>query len=268
MQLLEKADTTNILVTVESDKVAASRAMAQNQELLKELDTHSNDRVREMTEIQRELRMANMEIHRLRQKLSNYESEHEHCGTDPSVASFDETSAAFETASDNTDIISVISTINIGTSEEIDKLQEQLKRKMSEIAGLIEEKSRLEHLVSQLKSKIKPEIIDENELRKVLKNAPKVPVPKYLEKDMAVFLKFSTLELKIIGVWFELTPAQRKSHGDKRRRLQEANSATNPSTTVSVSVQILLLSCFFRHLIILCNNNSITAINRATPANE
>lgn len=34
----ERPDTTNLLATIESDKVAASRAMAQNQELRKQLE--------------------------------------------------------------------------------------------------------------------------------------------------------------------------------------------------------------------------------------
>lgn len=34
----DRPDTTNILATIESDKVAASRAMAQNQELRKQLE--------------------------------------------------------------------------------------------------------------------------------------------------------------------------------------------------------------------------------------
>lgn len=34
----EKPDTSNILATIESDKVAASRAMAQNQELKRQLE--------------------------------------------------------------------------------------------------------------------------------------------------------------------------------------------------------------------------------------
>lgn len=34
----ERPDTSNILATLESDKVAASRAMAQNQELRKQLE--------------------------------------------------------------------------------------------------------------------------------------------------------------------------------------------------------------------------------------
>lgn len=35
---IERPDTTNLLATIESDKVAASRAMAQNQELRKQLE--------------------------------------------------------------------------------------------------------------------------------------------------------------------------------------------------------------------------------------
>lgn len=34
----DRPDTSNILATMESDKVAASRAMAQNQELRKQLE--------------------------------------------------------------------------------------------------------------------------------------------------------------------------------------------------------------------------------------
>lgn len=34
----ERPDTSNILATIESDKVAASRAMAQNQELRQQLE--------------------------------------------------------------------------------------------------------------------------------------------------------------------------------------------------------------------------------------
>lgn len=38
----ERPDTTNLLATIESDKVAASRAMAQNQELRKQLEEMQN----------------------------------------------------------------------------------------------------------------------------------------------------------------------------------------------------------------------------------
>lgn len=55
-------------------------------------------------------------------------------------------------ALDNSDIVSVTSTINIATNEAMDKLQERFKRTMSEIADLTEEKHRLEHLVTQLQS--------------------------------------------------------------------------------------------------------------------
>lgn len=181
---------------------------AKIQELMKKLDTHSNDGVRQVTEIQRKLHIANKEIHRLRQKLQNNESnaddynggsnngdeigsnegslhqhkhksehehehshshghghehdhdhdhdhhdhDHGHCGNDRSAASFAETSAAFEAALDNSDVVSVTSTINIATNEAMDKLQERFKRTMNEIADLTEEKSRLEHLVTQLQS--------------------------------------------------------------------------------------------------------------------
>lgn len=172
---------------------------AKIQELLKKLDTNSNDSVRQVTEIQKKLHIANKEIHRLRQKLQNNESnaddynggsnngdeigsnegslhqhkhksehehghghehdhdhdhnhDHEHCGNAQSGASFDETSLAFEAALDNSDVVSVTSTINIATNEAMDKLQERFKRTMNEIADLTEEKSRLEHLVTQLQS--------------------------------------------------------------------------------------------------------------------
>lgn len=38
----DRPDTTNILATIESDKVAASRAMMQNQELRKQLEEMQN----------------------------------------------------------------------------------------------------------------------------------------------------------------------------------------------------------------------------------
>lgn len=38
----ERPDTINLLATIESDKVAASRAMAQNQELRKQLEEMQN----------------------------------------------------------------------------------------------------------------------------------------------------------------------------------------------------------------------------------
>lgn len=39
---VDRPDTTNLLATIESDKVAASRAMAQNQELRKQLEEMQN----------------------------------------------------------------------------------------------------------------------------------------------------------------------------------------------------------------------------------
>lgn len=175
---------------------------AKIQELLKKLDTNSNDSVRQVTEVQKKLHAANKEIHRLRQKLQSNESKvdgysgsnngdecgaeigsndgnsnqhkhehehehehsqahghdhgHEHCNHDQqSAASYDD--AAIETSSamdalDNSDVVSVTSTINIATNEAMDKLQERFKRTMNEIADLTEEKSRLEHLVTQLQS--------------------------------------------------------------------------------------------------------------------
>lgn len=177
---------------------------AKIQELLKKLDTNSNDSVRQVTEIQRKLHVANKEIHRLRQKLQNNVSKeeaengsnnvnecvnddispnevnlhqhkhklepdhehdhvhehseehgHDHCNNDQNVALYDdtaiETSSAIE-ALDNSDVVSVTSTINIATNEAMDKLQARFKRTMNEIADLTEEKSRLEHLVTQLQS--------------------------------------------------------------------------------------------------------------------
>lgn len=38
----DRPDTNNLLATIESDKVAASRAMAQNQELRKQLEEMQN----------------------------------------------------------------------------------------------------------------------------------------------------------------------------------------------------------------------------------
>lgn len=55
-------------------------------------------------------------------------------------------------AIDNSDVVSVTSTINIATNEAMDKLQDRFKRTMTEIADLTEEKQRLEHLVMQLQS--------------------------------------------------------------------------------------------------------------------
>lgn len=46
----ERPDTTNILATIESDKVAASRAMAQNQELRKQLEEIQNAFVQVVSE--------------------------------------------------------------------------------------------------------------------------------------------------------------------------------------------------------------------------
>lgn len=39
---VERPDTSNLLATIESDKVAASRAMAQNQELRQQLEEMQN----------------------------------------------------------------------------------------------------------------------------------------------------------------------------------------------------------------------------------
>lgn len=267
----DRPDTTNLLASIESDKVAASRAMTQNQELRKQLeemqhafvqvsndklelasqleseeylnrdvrnrfgsldnelksikeklrfkdeemirlthenaqydakiqelqkklDTNSNDSVRQLTEIQKKLHIANKEIYRLRQKLQNQsksdgdnrsnngdacggmeigsnetnlqenKSKSEHVGHDHdhdndheqcNIPLYDdvaiETSSTVE-AFDNSDIVSVTSTINIATNEAMDKLQNRFKRTMNEIADLTEEKSRLEHLVTQLQS--------------------------------------------------------------------------------------------------------------------
>ncbi|XP_055312852.1 golgin subfamily A member 2 [Sitodiplosis mosellana] len=283
----ERPDTSNILATIESDKVAASRAMAQNQELRKQLeemqqayvqvsndkleltsqlqsevylnrdvrnrfadlenelksikeklhfkdeemirlthenaqfdakiqeltkrlDSNSNDGVNQFTELQKRLHAANKEIKKLRAKLqgapsvategddvpsnlgegvaaaeSEHLNEHEHehghendhhghehshdhsyshghshshdhshnhsehgghCSHD-----HDDESKSVE-ALDNSDVVSVTSTINIATNEAMDKLQDRFKRTMNEIADLTEEKHRLEHLVTQLQS--------------------------------------------------------------------------------------------------------------------
>lgn len=176
---------------------------AKIQELQKKLDTNSNDSVRQVTDIQRKLHIANKEIHRLRQQLDNHpksdgdngsndngdecggadvcsseahshlhqksKSEHqhehhdhhdhphdhghnhEHCNSGLYDDVAIETSSAQE-AFDNSDVVSVTSTINIATNEAMNKLQDRFKRTMNEIADLTEEKSRLEHLVTQLQS--------------------------------------------------------------------------------------------------------------------
>lgn len=74
------------------------------------------------------------------------DKEHGHCD-----GGHDENRTAID-ALDNSDIVSVTSTINIATNEAMDKLQERFKRTMNEIADLTEEKHRLEHLVTQLQS--------------------------------------------------------------------------------------------------------------------
>lgn len=51
---------------------------------------------------------------------------------------------------DNSDTVSISSTINVSANEAMQKLQERFKRTMTEIADLTEEKHRLEHLVLQL----------------------------------------------------------------------------------------------------------------------
>lgn len=80
---------------------------------------------------------------------------HEHCSHDHGLASYgdgnDEVRSAIE-ALDNSDVVSVTSTINIATNEAMDKLQDRFRRTMNEIADLTEEKHRLEHLVTQLQS--------------------------------------------------------------------------------------------------------------------
>lgn len=77
--------------------------------------------------------------------------------TDQVVAQSDDTiesTASTENLApfDNSDVVSVTSTINIATNEAMDKLQDRFKRTMNEIADLTEEKQRLEHLVMQLQS--------------------------------------------------------------------------------------------------------------------
>ncbi|XP_031631186.1 golgin subfamily A member 2 [Contarinia nasturtii] len=264
----ERPDTSNLLATIESDKVAASRAMTQNQELRKQLEemqqafvqvsnqkleltsqlqseeymnrdirnrfgdleselksikeklhfkdeemirlTHensqfgakiqelskrlnssSNDGVRQLTELQKKLHSTKKEIKKLRTKLKevapttevdelpkngdengqvveitskcDVENEHKHDhdgeyhhsehhldhGHDHNE---DDDECKSVEALDNSDVVSVTSTINIATNEAMDKLQERFKRTMNEIADLTEEKQRLEHLVTQLQS--------------------------------------------------------------------------------------------------------------------
>lgn len=80
--------------------------------------------------------------------------EHGHCSHEHSAAPYngdDEIKSAIE-ALDNSDVVSVTSTINIATNEAMDKLQDRFRRTMNEIADLTEEKHRLEHLVTQLQS--------------------------------------------------------------------------------------------------------------------
>lgn len=76
----------------------------------------------------------------------NHTHEHGSCSHD-----HDDDNKSVE-ALDNSDVVSVTSTINIATNEAMDKLQQRFKRTMTEIADLTEEKQRLEHLVTQLQS--------------------------------------------------------------------------------------------------------------------
>lgn len=85
-----------------------------------------------------------------------HDHSHDHCNHNHNANTSyedgnDETKSAIE-ALENSDVVSVSSTINIATNEAMDKLQQRFKRTMNEIADLTEEKHRLEHLVTQLQS--------------------------------------------------------------------------------------------------------------------
>lgn len=85
--------------------------------------------------------------HHHHHNCSHSDGHHDH-GTDYGN---EESKFAVE-ALDNSDVVSVTSTINIATNEAMEKLQDRFKRTMNEIADLTEEKHRLEHLVTQLQS--------------------------------------------------------------------------------------------------------------------
>lgn len=57
--------------------------------------------------------------------------------------------------------------------------------------------------------------LNEHELRKQLKEQSIAQV--YSTEDMEVLIKFSSDELKILKIWYYLTPKQHKYHSDKRR---------------------------------------------------
>lgn len=86
--------------------------------------------------------------HNYHHEHDHHLDDHDHCDHEHVEYATDQSVEAL----DNSDVVSVTSTINIATNEAMDKLQERFKRTMNEIADLTEEKHRLEHLVTQLQS--------------------------------------------------------------------------------------------------------------------
>lgn len=167
-QKLHFKDEEMIRLTHENAQFEANIA-----ELTKKLDITNESAVKHATELQRKLHIANKEIKQLKCKLdvmSNVNGAEEHLeniengqinkSSDElnendivvNAETIDDGASATTDPIDNSDIVSVTSTINIATNEAMDKLQDRFKRTMTEIADLTEEKHRLEHLVTQLQS--------------------------------------------------------------------------------------------------------------------
>lgn len=246
-----------------------SQLDTQIQEFTKKLDTNSNDSVWRVTELQKKLQNANKEIKQLRSKLlapdqteiscnhsendaeevaeqshshshshshdhehhnhehghshsHNHDDDHGHCGEDENL--------------DNTDIVSVTSTINIATNEAMEKLQERFKQTMNEIVDLTEEKHRLEHLVTQLQSET--ETIGEyialyQTQRRLLKQ-------REIEKDIqlnciAADREFMKDKLRQLNELVELLLVQ-KGFNNAKEIMAKLNTTNNNSEHVPVAI--------------------------------
>uniref|UniRef100_A0A1B6EI66 Golgin subfamily A conserved domain-containing protein n=1 Tax=Cuerna arida TaxID=1464854 RepID=A0A1B6EI66_9HEMI len=142
----ERPDTANLQAAIESDKVAASRAMAQNNNLKKQLEElqealikMSNNKLELTQQLQQEQHLSRGLTERLEQlqesKITEVEKSQQ--TENPSLQEF---------GSQTTNSHPVVS------PEMMLKLEEKFRKTMTELADLSDEKQRLEHLVLQLQS--------------------------------------------------------------------------------------------------------------------
>ncbi|XP_039280277.1 golgin subfamily A member 2 [Nilaparvata lugens] len=154
----DRPDVSRLQAAIESDKVAASRAVAQNSDLKKQLEELqdafiklSNNKL-ELTELLEKEQHINKE---LKEQLSligdskpieahSHHHGEDHCDhshTKPNMSDFCSQTYNIKESADPGIVIDF---------EAMAKLEEKFKRKMQEVADLSDEKQRLEHLVMQL----------------------------------------------------------------------------------------------------------------------